>query len=94
MKTHDHNFKNLFLDFPKEALKWFFPKAEETWGKILHVEFIRQEPKKHSLADSSLELDMPILFKLKISNCFYGWWNSRKIRANFPSINYYGIRPI
>ncbi|MDY0222759.1 MAG: Rpn family recombination-promoting nuclease/putative transposase [Desulfobacterium sp.] len=65
MKTHDHNFKNLFLDFPKEALKWFFPQAEETWGKVLDVKFVRQEPKKHNLSDSSLELDMPILFKFK-----------------------------
>lgn len=65
MKSHDHNFKNLFLDFPKEALRLFFPQAEETWGKILDVEFVRQEPKKHDLADRSLELDMPILFKFE-----------------------------
>jgi len=62
MKPHDHNFKNLFLDFPKETLDWFFPQAEESWGKIRDVEFLRQEPKKHNLSDPSLELDMPILF--------------------------------
>lgn len=62
MKPHDHNFKNLFLDFPKETLDWFFPQAEESWDKIRDVEFLRQEPKKHNLSDPSLELDMPILF--------------------------------
>jgi len=62
MKSHDHNFKNLFLDFPKETLDWFFPQAEANWGKVQNVEFLRQEPKKHNLSDPSLELDMPILF--------------------------------
>ncbi|ACN15613.1 conserved hypothetical protein [Desulforapulum autotrophicum HRM2] len=65
MKSHDHNFKNLFLDFPKETLDWFFPQAGQSWGKVLDVEFLRQEPKKHNLSDSSLELDMPILFNFE-----------------------------
>ena len=61
-KSHDHNFKNLFLDFPKETLEWLFPQAEQSWGQVLKVEFVRQEPKKYKLSDSSLALDMPILF--------------------------------
>jgi len=61
-KSHDHNFKNLFLDFPKETLEWFFPQAKQNWGQVHKVEFVRQEPKKHNLSDSSLALDMPILF--------------------------------
>ena len=61
-KSHDHNFKNLFLDFPKETLKWFFPQAEQNWGQVHKVEFIRQEPKKRKLSEPSLALDMPILF--------------------------------
>lgn len=65
MKPHDHNFKNLFLDFPEETLNLFFPQAEQSWGRVLDVEFVRQEPKKHSLSDASLELDMPILFKFE-----------------------------
>jgi len=64
-QSHDHNFKNLFLDFPKEALKWFFPQAEQKWGQVRKVEFIRQEPKKHKLPDPSLALDMPILFSFE-----------------------------
>jgi len=62
MKSHDHNFKNLCLDFPKETLNLFLPQAEANWGKVRNVEFLRQEPKKHNLSDPSLELDMPILF--------------------------------
>ncbi len=64
-QSHDHNFKNLFLDFPKESLAWLFPYAQKKWGKIQHVEFIRQEPKKRKLSDPSLELDIPILFSFK-----------------------------
>ena len=63
--THDHNFKNLFLDFPKEALEWFFPQAQQNFGKVNKIEFIRQEPKKHKLSDSGLALDMPILFSFE-----------------------------
>jgi hypothetical protein len=61
-KSHDHNFKNLFLDFPVEALDLFLPKAKELWGPVQKIEFIRQEPKKNKLAEGHLVLDMPILF--------------------------------
>lgn len=27
-QSHDHNFKNLFLDFPKESLEWSLPQAQ------------------------------------------------------------------
>ena len=61
-QSHDHNFKNLFLDFPKESLAWLFPQAQASWGPVRHVEFVRQEPKKRKLSDPSLVLDLPILF--------------------------------
>lgn len=60
--SHDQNFKNLFLDFPQEALAWILPQTLEIWGKIRQIDFVRQEPKKRHLADSHLSLDMPILF--------------------------------
>lgn len=60
--AHDQNFKNLFLDFPKEALEWFLPETLQKWGSVHHVEFLRQEPKKRKLSDAHLILDMPILF--------------------------------
>ena len=62
MIPHDSNFKNLFKDFPRETLEWFFPQAEHTWGKIVSIDFTSQEPKKHHLSDAGLVLDLPILF--------------------------------
>ncbi|WP_035240303.1 hypothetical protein [Desulfobacter vibrioformis] len=62
MISHDPNFKNLFQDFPRETLKWLLPQAEQTWGKIVSIDFTRQEPKKHHLSDAGLVLDLPILF--------------------------------
>ncbi len=64
-KSHDHNFKNLFLDFPTEALELFFPKALHLLGKVKAIEFIRQEPKKNALSDTHFALDMPILFSFE-----------------------------
>ena len=64
-QSHDHNFKNLFLDFPKETLEWLFPQAQQNWGQVRKVEFARQEPKKHKLPDPGLSLDMPILFSFE-----------------------------
>ena len=65
MESHDHNFKNVFLDFPKEALGWLAPKALEVFGAFTGLEFVRQEPKKRKLKDSHLALDMPILFRFE-----------------------------
>jgi predicted transposase YdaD len=64
-ESHDHNFKNLFADFPKEALEWILPEATEKFGTVLKIEFVRQEPKKRKLSDSHLSLDMPILFSFE-----------------------------
>ncbi len=60
--SHDQNFKNLFWDFPKEALEWLVPDAIQQWGPVHQVDFVRQEPKKRRLQDAHLSLDMPILF--------------------------------
>ena len=62
MISHDHNFKNVFQDFPKEALEWILPDIPTQLGPIRSVEFIRQEPAKRKLSDRHLSLDMPILF--------------------------------
>jgi hypothetical protein len=62
MQSHDHNFKNVFLDFPREALTWLLPEALREYGELHRIEFVRQEPGKRKLTDRGLELDMPILF--------------------------------
>ena len=64
-ESHDQNFKNLFLDFPREALAWILPQTLQKWGVIRHIEFVRQEPKKRKLSDAHLNLDMPILFSFE-----------------------------
>ena len=64
-ESHDQNFKNIFLDFPKEALEWMMPQSLEKFGELRHVEFVRQEPKKRKLTDTHLSLDMPILYRFQ-----------------------------
>jgi len=64
-ESHDQNFKNLFFDFPKEALEFFLPEAYNL-GKLKNIEFDRQEPQKHHLKDSHLSLDMPIIFHFEL----------------------------
>jgi len=64
-ESHDHNFKNLLTDFPKEALDRILPEATEQFGAVLKIEFVRQEPKKRRLSDAHLALDMPILFSFE-----------------------------
>ena len=64
--SHDHNFKNLFMDFPMEALQWISPRTLETYGKILNIEFVRQEPKKSNIVKPHRALDMPILFTFEL----------------------------
>jgi len=46
-KSHDHNFKNVFIDFPKETLEWILPQAMQSLWSVKDIEFVRQEPKKH-----------------------------------------------
>ncbi len=60
--SHDHNFKNLFSDFPKEALNWLLPQAQQLYGGILGVNFLRQETQKNQLGEPHRVLDLPIEF--------------------------------
>lgn len=58
---HDQNFKNLILDYPREALAFF---AQEETGEDLHqarIIPIRQEQLKDRLGDRFRELDVPLL---------------------------------
>jgi hypothetical protein len=65
VESHDHHFKNVFLDFPREALAWLAPEAFEAFGPLKGLEFVRQEPRKQKLKDAHLALDMPILFNFE-----------------------------
>lgn len=61
--SHDQNFKNLFQDFPKEALEWILPEVLREYGPIRQIEFPKQETRKRRLSDSHRALDLPILFR-------------------------------
>lgn len=71
-ESHDHNLKNLFLDFPTEALEWILPRVLQKFGNIRDIVFVRQEPKKYRLSDSSLALDMPVLYTGRTGNSHTG----------------------
>jgi hypothetical protein len=60
--SHDHNFKNVFIDFPQKALEWLLPEIPEYLGKLRKVVFVRQEPRKRQLTDTHLSLVMPVLY--------------------------------
>ena len=59
--THDQNFKNLILDYPRQALTFF--AAEEASGIVNDARIVplRQEQLKERLGDRFRELDVPLL---------------------------------
>jgi len=59
--THDQNFKNLVLDYPRQALAFFAPdEAQDIYDNATIVP-IRQEQLKERLGDRFRELDVPLL---------------------------------
>ena len=60
LSSHDHNFKNLKVDYPLQAIEFFahevFPKIEGN-PKVMPL---RQEQQKDNLADRYRALDTPI----------------------------------
>jgi hypothetical protein len=71
--SHDQNFKNLFLDFPVDTLKWILPETTRTFGPVVKIDFSRQESKKENLSDPHLALDMPILYTFRDSRQLLLW---------------------
>ena len=59
--NHDQNFKNLILDYPRQALRFF--AAEEAAGidDTARVVPIRQEQLQERLGERFRELDVPLL---------------------------------
>ncbi|WP_439645660.1 hypothetical protein [Candidatus Thiosymbion oneisti] len=59
--SHDQNFKNLILDYPRQALAFF--AAEEAADQLSGAEVlpVRQEQLKDRLGDRFRELDVPLL---------------------------------
>ena len=58
--SHDHNFKNLILDYPREALAFFAADVGFTLQDDIRVTPLRQELPKDRLGDSFFEMDVPL----------------------------------
>ena len=58
---HDHNFKNLILDYPYDALELFAPSEADNVRQGARITPIREEQLKNRLGDRFRELDVPLL---------------------------------
>ena len=58
---HDQNFKNLILDYPREALAFFAEEEAEGIDSSVRVVPVRQEQLKERLGERFRELDVPLL---------------------------------
>ena len=58
---HDQNFKNLILDYPREALSLFAEQEAEAIDASARIIPIREEQLKEKLGDSYRRLDVPLL---------------------------------
>ncbi len=59
--THDQNFKNLILDYPRQALQFFAPVEADAIDGKARITPVRQEQLKDRLGDRFRELDVPLL---------------------------------
>ena len=59
--THDQNFKNLILDYPREALMFFAASESFDLSPDIRITPVRQEQLKDRLGDHFHELDTPLL---------------------------------
>ena len=59
--SHDQNFKNLILDYPREALAFFAPTEAPAPDDDVRIVPARQEQLKERLGDRYRELDVPLL---------------------------------
>lgn len=60
-QSHDQNFKNLILDYPRQALEFFSPAEAEGIGEEARIVPLRQEQLKERLGARFRELDVPLL---------------------------------
>lgn len=65
MRDHDQNFKNLILDYPRQALEFFAPQEARLIPPDATITPIREEQLKERLGDRFFELDVPLLVEWK-----------------------------
>ena len=59
--SHDQNFKNLIVDYPRQALAFFAAEEAPRPGDDVSIVPVRQEQLKERLGDRFRELDAPLL---------------------------------
>jgi len=59
--THDQNFKNLILDYPRQSLEFFAAEEAGEMTPDVRITPVRQEQLKDRLGDHFHELDTPLL---------------------------------
>lgn len=59
--SHDQNFKNLILDYPRQALAFFAAEEAAAVDETARITPIRQEQLQERLGDRFRELDVPLL---------------------------------
>ena len=59
--SHDQNFKNLILDYPREALEFFAASEARAIPPEAQITPVREELLKERLGDRFFELDVPLL---------------------------------
>ncbi|WP_404297298.1 DUF4351 domain-containing protein [Halomonas sp.] len=59
--SHDQNFKNLILDYPREALAFFAANEAQDIDASVTITPLRQEQLKERLGERFRELDVPLL---------------------------------
>jgi hypothetical protein len=59
--THDQNFKNLILDYPREAIALFAASEAQAIDADARVTPVRQEQLQERLGERFRELDIPLL---------------------------------
>ncbi|MCZ0944650.1 MAG: DUF4351 domain-containing protein [Gammaproteobacteria bacterium] len=59
--SHDQNFKNLIVDYPRDALKFFAPDEAPEPGDAVRIVPVREELLKAHLGERFRRLDVPLL---------------------------------
>ena len=61
--SHDQNFKNLIVDYPREALEFFAPEEAPRPEEAARVVPVREEMLQERLGDRYRRLDVPLMVK-------------------------------
>jgi hypothetical protein len=61
--SHDQNFKNLIIDYPRESVQFFAPDEAAEVDQQVRVIPVREEQLKDRLGDRFRELDVPLLLE-------------------------------